>query len=128
MRRVARVSEAHPGFAFRLGEGCSPAPVAHSRAGPTKERWTIARSSRTNPGCGLRPYPGYMRRVARVSEAHPGFAFRLGEGCSPAPVAHSRAGPTKERWTIARSSRTNPGCGLRPYPGYVLLLRGGLAG
>src|SRR5690606_39374870 len=71
-RSVARVSEAHPGV------GAMAPQVARV------------------PGCGLWPYPGYVRPyVARVSEAHPGV------GAMPPQVTRF------------------PGRVLWPYPGYV---------
>src|SRR5690606_36617642 len=84
----------------------------------------VAVTGQAFPGCGLRPYPGYVAgpgarsrvsrtrlAVARISAAHPGV---------PPPTCHHEARPgTGTPFFVAVTGQAFPGCGLRPYPGYV---------
>jgi RNA polymerase sigma-70 factor (ECF subfamily) len=80
----------------------------------------LATLPKTPPGCGLRPYPGYAVRVARVGAAHPG------------PGPHRPADPARRlrSWrpaTVPRlESRTAASIFPSPYsaPRNSLTLRG----
>src|SRR5690606_13578503 len=80
------------------GRLCSPGKrsAPGTRTPASAGYWGAVRRG-GGPGCGLRPYPGYVE-----------FALQ-GRGA----VATAQAS--------ARFKRAGPGCGLRPYPGYAEL-------
>src|SRR5690606_21457942 len=118
--RVARVSEAHPGPACRPMVAVPVcAPWGHVLAGPCAR---VATDPCATPDAAF----GLIRatwsrvapvsRVARVSEAHPGPARRPIVAVRVRPLWPCSGGSLRPR---RDGSACDPGCGLRPYPGYV---------
>ena len=82
-----------------------------------------SRRIRVRPGCGLRPYPGYVEPRRPGKPRSPGKRSAPGARLAGQSWRSLCVPPVAMFWHVpapaSRRIRVRPGCGLRPYPGYV---------